>query len=250
MLATRLIATLIVADGTVVQSVQFKHTNVIHWKPLTAIDFFNKWEVDEIVLLDVSRVNTRESREKFHALLSEMSEKCFVPLTVGGWIKSAEDVRTLLRLGADKVVLNTEAYRRPMLIREVAAVFGSQCVVVSIDVRGGETVYINRGATRVFPSPVDRARQAESDGAGEIYITSIDHDGMRQGYDLDLVRSIVHAVNIPVVAFGGVFTWQHLVDGVLIGGADAVAAANAFHFTEHSTKRAKDYMRKAGIAVR
>lgn len=252
MLKKRLIPSLVLRDGTVVQSIQFKHTNVIHWKPLTAVDFFNKWAVDEMILLDVSRDTT--SRGKFREVLSGLSKKCFVPLTAGGWVTSVEEARTLLRLGADKITINTAAVKRPEFINECATVFGSQCVVVSIDVRANgsshKEVFIDRGAVGTGMEPVEWAREAEKAGAGEIFLTSIDHDGMRQGYDLDLVRSVVDAVDIPVIAFGGVFTWQHLVDGVVAGGADGVAAANVFHFTEHSTKKAKVYLREAGIDVR
>jgi cyclase len=251
MLKKRLIPVLVLRDGTVVRSVNFKHTNVIHWKPSTAVDFFNKWAVDEIVLLDVSR--DRSKREKFYDVVTDLSRKCFVPLTVGGWVDSPDEVRRLLRLGADKVALNTEAVRRPALIGDCARIFGRQCIVVSIDVRaaaGGWEVHIDRGRVPTGLGAVDLARQAEEAGAGELLVTSIDREGSATGYDLELVRSVVEAVGIPVIAFGGAFTWQHLVDGILIGGAEAVAAANVFHFTEHSTKKAKDYLRTAGIDVR
>jgi cyclase len=251
MLKKRLIPVLVLRDGTVVRSVNFKHTNVIHWKPSTAIDFFNKWAVDEIVLLDVSRDQAK--RQKFYDVVEDLSHKCFVPLSVGGWVQSPDEVRRLLRLGADKVVLNTEAVRRPALIDECARIFGRQCIVVSIDVRGGPgawEVFVDRGREPTGLDPVKWARQAEAAGAGELFVTSIDREGAGTGYDLDLVRAVADAVGIPVIAFGGAFTWQHLVDGVLIGGAEAVAAANVFHFTEHSTKKAKDYLRTAGIDVR
>ena len=252
MVKKRLIPALIIRDGSVVQSIQFRHTNVIHWKPLTAVDFFNRWAVDEIVVLDVSRDLAR--RERFYEVVDGLSKKCFVPLTVGGWVTAVDEVRRLLRLGADKVVINTEAVRRPAFITECAAVFGSQCMVVSIDVRtpAGEArqVYIDRGRAAAGLDPVAWARTAQERGAGEIFLTSIDHEGMRGGYDLELVRAVAEAVTIPVVAFGGVFTWQHLVDGILAGKADAVSAANILHYTEHSTKKAKDYMRRAGIDVR
>ncbi len=252
MLKKRLIPSIVLRDGAVVRSVNFKHTNVIHWKPLTAVDFFNKWAVDEIVVLDVSR--TLEYRQKFYDVVEGLSRKCFVPLTVGGWVRDADEVRKLLRLGADKVTLNTEAVRRPELITDCARVFGAQCMVVAIDVRrdpdGTPLVWIDRGAERTSWTAPAWAREAEARGAGEIFLTSIDRDGSGLGYDLHLVRDVVDAVSISVVAFGGAFTWQHLVDGLTIGGADAVSAANVFHFTEQSTRKAKDYMRKTGIDVR
>ena len=252
MLKKRLIPSLVLRDATVVRSVNFKHTNVIHWKPLTAVDFFNKWAVDEIVLLDVSR--DRGQRARFYDVVEELSRKCFVPLTVGGWVESVDEVRRLLRLGADKVSINTAAVRRPELVTECARVFGAQCVVAAIDVRrgagGSPEVWIDRGAERTPWTAPAWAREVEARGAGEILLTSVDRDGSGLGYDLDLVRAVVDAVSIPVIAFGGASTWQHLVDGIALGGADAVAAANVFHFTEQSTRKAKEFMRRSGIDVR
>lgn len=255
MLKKRLIAVLILRDGRVVQSVQFKHTNVIHWKPVTAIDFFDRWAIDEIAVLDVSR--DQKNRSLFCDVVVGLSKKCFVPLAVGGWITSVDDVRQILRLGADKVIINTEAVRRPELITACAKVFGSQCVVVSIDVKdhGPDVenryeVYIDRGREPTGLSPVTWARRAQELGSGEIFLNCIERDGFRQGYDLALLRRVVDAVAIPVIAMGGVLEWQHLVDGIVAGGADAVAAANIFHYTEHSTKKAKEFMRAVGIEVR
>jgi cyclase len=300
-LKKRLIAVLILRDGQIVQSVNFKHTNVIG-NAITAVDFFNKWAVDEIVLLDVSR--TTGKRDRFYPIVEDLSRKCFVPLTVGGWVRDVDEMRRLLRAGADKIVINTEAVRRPELISEGAALLGNQCMVVSIDARrivsggaaageptisvsggaaageptisvsggaaageptisvsGGAAageptiqsqheVFVDRGREATGLSPFDWARTAEARGAGELFVTSIDHDGVRRGYDLELLRGVADAVDIPVIAFGGVFTWQHLVDGVVEGHAEAVSAANIFHYTEHSTKKAKEFMRAAGIDVR
>lgn len=252
MLKKRLIPVIILRDGQVVQSVQFRHTNVIHWNPVTAVDFFNKWAVDEIVLLDVSRKLTK--RNKFYNAVDGLSKKCFVPLTVGGWITEASEAKKMLRLGADKIVINTEAFRRPQLIADCATIFGSQCVVISIDVKHNAEnkyeVYINRGQESTGMAPVDWAEKCQEMGAGEIFLNCIDRDGFRKGYELDLLRTVVDTVRIPVIAMGGVFEWQHLVDGITKGRADAVAAANIFHYTEHSTKKAKEYMRLKGIDVR
>jgi cyclase len=252
MLKKRLIPVLILRDGRVVQSVNFRHTNVIHTNAVTAVDFFNAWAVDELVVLDVSR-DTRQ-RQKFYDAVSSLSRKCFVPLTVGGWVKTTDEVRDLLRLGADKVVINTEAFRRPEFVTECATFFGSQCVVVSIDCRRSEAftheVFVDRGREATGVGAVDWAKAAAARGAGEIFLTSIDYDGARRGYDLALMRSVAETVEIPVIAFGGVFSWDHLVEGVREGRADAVAAANIFHYTEHSTKKAKDHLRASGIDVR
>ncbi|NQS99124.1 MAG: imidazole glycerol phosphate synthase subunit HisF [candidate division Zixibacteria bacterium] len=252
MLKKRLIAVLILRNGQVIQSVQFKHTNVIHWNPVVAVDFFDRWAVDEIVVLDVSR--SLDQRQKFCSAVKELAKKCFVPLTVGGWVRSFDEFHQLTRFGADKVVINTEAFRRPDLITECAKVFGNQCVVVSIDAKkddaGNYRVFIDRGQERANISPAEWAEIAEEKGAGEILLNSIEHDGFRQGYDIPLMKSVVEIVDIPVIAMGGVFKWEHLVEGIEIGKVDAVAAANIFHYTEHSTKKAKNSMREAGIDVR
>ena len=251
MLKKRLIPSLLVRDGRIVQSVQFRHTNVIG-NVITAVDFFNGWAVDEILILDVSRDHT--CRESFLEIVEELSERCFVPLTVGGWINTVNDIETLLEHGADKIAVNTHAFRRPDFIEEAARVFGAQCIVVSIDAKRDEQgvarVWIDRGRENTGVTAVEWAREAEARGAGEILLTSIDQDGMRKGYDLPLMREVSAAVSIPVIAFGGVGHWSHMVDGVSEGGVDAVSAGNIFHFTEHSTKKAKEYLRGAGVDVR
>lgn len=251
MLKKRLIPSLLVRDGRIIQSIQFRHTNVIG-NVITAVDFFNRWAVDEILILDVSRGNT--GRAEFLDIVDELSERCFVPLAVGGWITTTRDIETLLEHGADKVVVNTHAFRHPEFVTEAARIFGSQCIVVSIDVRrddsGRAGVWIDRGQEDTGVTAVDWALRAEQLGAGEVLLTSIDNDGMRKGYDLELTRDVTRAVSVPVIAFGGVGHWQHLVEGVTAGGAEAVSAGNIFHFTEHSTKKAKEYLRDAGVPVR
>lgn len=251
MLKKRLIPSLLVRDGKIIQSIQFRHTNVIG-NVITAVDFFNGWAVDEILILDVSRGNT--GRDEFLDIVDELSERCFVPLAVGGWITTTRDIETLLEHGADKVVMNTHAFRRPEFVTEAARAFGSQCIVVSIDVRrdasGEAQVWIDRGREATGATAVEWAQRAEQLGAGEILLTSIDHDGVRNGYDLPLMASVSSTVAIPVIAFGGVGHWQHLADGVQKGGCEAVSAGNIFHFTEHSTKKAKEYLRDAGVPVR
>ena len=251
MLKKRLIPSLLVRDGRIVQSVQFRHTNVIG-NVITAVDFFNGWAVDEILILDVSRSHT--GREEFLDIVDELSERCFVPLCVGGWITSIADIEMLLEHGADKIAINTHAFRNPAFITEAAKVFGSQCIVVSIDAKRDAAlepmVWIDRGREATGVKAVDWARQAEAAGAGEILLTSIDNDGMRKGYDLPLMKSVSGAVGIPVIAFGGVGHWSHMVTGVKEGGVDAVSAGNIFHFTEHSTKKAKEYLRENAVDVR
>lgn len=251
MLKKRLIPSLLVRNGRIVQSVNFRHTNVIG-NAFTAVDFFNAWAVDEIIILDISP--DRSFKKPFEDIVRGLSRRCFVPLTVGGWIQTVEDIRTALLCGADKVCINTQAWQRPEFITEAAATFGSQCLVVSIDVRGAtpEThqVYVAHAQTPTGRHPAAWARDMQDRGAGEIYLTSVDHDGCRGGYDLPLVRSVTSAVDLPVIAFGGVGHWSHMVEGITVGKAEAVAAANIFHYTEHSTKKAKEYLIRAGIDVR
>mgnify|MGYP006290884841 CR=1 FL=1 len=234
-----------------VQSQNFKQTNSVG-NAYTAVDFFNTWAIDEIILLDVTRHT--EDREQLHQNLRELSKRCFVPLTVGGRISSVEDIKELLREGADKVAINTNAVEDPELVQEASRTFGNQCIVISIDARrnseGSYEVIVDRGGKPSGFSPSFWARKAEELGAGEVFLTSIDNDGMRNGYDLELIKSVSSAVNIPVIASGGVGNWQHLVDGIEKGGADAVSAANIFHYSEQSTKKAKDYMKGAEINVR
>lgn len=250
MLQKRLIASLLCREGWVVQSIGFRHTNVIG-NAITAVDFFNTWAIDEIVVLDVSL--DLKSRGKFYQIIEDLSERCFVPLTVGGWVRSIDEIRELLALGADKVTINTEGIERPGFLEEAADVFGSQCVVCSIDARRGADgkaeVFADRGRKPVGRDAVSWAREAQALGAGEIYLTSIDQDGSQEGYDLELVRSVAQEVDVPVVAFGGVGHWAHLVEGIE-NGAEAVAVGNAFHFIEHSTRRAKEHMVDVGLDVR
>jgi len=251
MLKHRLIPNVIVNNGSVVQSINFKHTNIIG-NAITAVDFFNSWAVDEIIVLDVSRHT--DYRTKFHKIVEGLSKRCFIPLTVGGWIKDVKEIQQFLTEGADKVSINTEAVNNPDFIAESSKIFGSQCIVVSIDVRKSISnqyeVFIDRGRKSTGFHPIEWVKKVQELGAGEILLTSIDNDGTGKGYDLELVRQVAESVSIPVISFGGVGEWQHLVDGIKIGKADAVSAANIFHYTEHSTYNAKEYMVKAGLNVR
>ena len=263
MLKKRLVPTILLQNGQVVKSIGFKEYQIIG-NPRVAIRFFNAWAVDEIVFLDTSKKKEYSSLmrsdynfktfETFAGIVKDCATICFVPLTVGGGLRTIQDMRELFAVGADKVVTNSEAVRRPAFIAEAAERFGSQAIVVSIDARkkgaNSYEVYTEYGSHATGLDPVSWAKKAEELGAGEIYLTSIDRDGSHKGYDLDLLKSVTDAVSIPVIASGGVGKWQDLVDGVQIGKASAVSAANIFHYKEQSTRDAKRYMAEAGLDVR
>lgn len=251
MLKKRLIAVLILRDGQVVQSVRFKHTNVIHSDAVHAMEAFNKWAVDEIVILNVSRDSA--SREKFAEIVERISSHCFVPLAVGGWVDNEDYAQKLLRSGADKLVINTALADDPQLVSRLALRYGRQCIVASMDVKrdalGVPQIAVDRGNRVIAVAPDVWARKAVEMGAGELLFNSVDHDGARKGYDLESLQKVCEAVPVPVIAFGGVFTWNHLVEGINVGAA-AVAVANLFHYTEQSTRKAKSHLANAGVLVR
>lgn len=249
----RLIACLLWNRGNIVQSIDFRHTNAVG-NAFTSVEFFTTWAIDEIVLLDVSRGERElEDREEFYKIVQELSRRCFVPLAVGGFVRTVEEIRTLLSRGADKVVINS-GVQDGEFITKAAKMFGDQCIVASIDAKynekiGGHEVYLSQGKIGTGVEVVEWAKRAEDLHAGEIFLTSIDNDGGRKGYDLELISKVSQAVEIPVIASGGVGFWDHFSQGIE-AGADAVSAANIFHYTEQSTKLAKDAMQKAGIDVR
>lgn len=250
MLKTRLVAVLILRNGQVVQSVRFKHTNIIHADPIHAVEAFNKWAVDEIVLLNVTR--EQNSRDQFLEKVRDVSRQCFVPLTAGGWVVDESYARALLRSGADKLVVNTALADDPELVKMLARRFGQQCVVGSIDVidtEHGERVCVDRARRVLEWDATSWARHAVGLGCGEILLNSVNHDGARKGYKLATLAAVASAVPVPVIAFGGVQRWQHLVEGVQAGAA-AVAAANIFHYTEHATRKAKSFLAQADVPVR
>jgi len=250
MVKNRLIASIIVRDGRVVQSERFKHTNVIHYDAIHAVDNFTRWSVDEIVLINVSRDSN--GQQQFRELLSYVSKKCFVPVTAGGWINDMDYGLSLISSGCDKLIVNTALHENPDLVTRLIQRLGKQCLVASIDykyIEGEPVVCVDRGEKPIGVDPVSWAKQLDNMSVGEIYLNCIDHDGKRKGYDLEVLSQVSRAVSIPIIAFGGVFRWQHLLDG-LEAGADAVAAANIFHYTEHATKKAKRFLMDAGINIR
>jgi len=213
-----------------------------------------------LVFLDITA--SAQARDTRVALAARVAKEVFIPFTVGGGIKSIEEIRKILASGADKISVNTAAVKNPRLITEAARRFGSQCVVVAIDAKGvrplsperGLTqkweVYIHGGRTPTGKDAVKWAREAEKRGAGEILLTSMDRDGTKNGYDLELTRAVSRAVRIPVIASGGVGSLRHLADGIRRGGADAVLAASIFHYGEFTVPQAKRYLRRHGIPVR
>jgi imidazole glycerol-phosphate synthase subunit HisF len=250
MFKQRIIACLIVKNGIVVQSINFeRYLPVGH--PSIAVEFLNNWGIDEIVLLEIDDVAKRRPPIE---LVREVSEKCFVPLCAGGGIKSLEDIHQLIKNGADKISINSSALLKPELISEASEVFGEQCIVVSIDAKrnlsGQYEVYSSSGSISTGYSPDDWARKVEQLGAGEILINSIERDGTKMGYDLKLIRMVSEAVSIPVIACGGVGQAKHLEEGLLEGKATAVAAANFFHFTEHSVNISKAYLKNNDLEIR
>ncbi len=251
MLAKRIIPCLDVHDGRVV-----KGTNFIDLRdagdPVELAAFYDQEGADELVFLDISA--SAEGRATMVEVVRRTAEEVFIPFTIGGGLRTIEDIRKMLRAGADKVSLNTAAVQNPDLIREGALAFGSQCIVVAIDARqAGEDrweVYIHGGRTPTGIDVLEWAQKAEELGAGEILLTSMDRDGTREGYDNVLNRTISRAVSIPLIASGGVGNLEHMAEGLTAGQADAVLAASIFHYREYSIAEAKDYLRKKGIPVR
>ena len=247
----RVIPTLLYKDLGLVKGIGFDS-----WRPvgsaMQAIKVYNLREVDELVFLDISATN--EGRRPDFNMVDELADECFMPMAVGGGIRTVDDVYHLLRVGADKVVINTAAIENPNLIRQVSNRFGAQCVIVSIDAKrtpgGRYEVYSHSGTIPTGIDPVSWAREAEGHGAGEILITSIERDGTMLGYDLELVRQVSEAVSIPVIASGGAGNYEHMAMALRQGRASAVAAASIFHFTEQTPLEAKRYLKQRGFNIR
>jgi cyclase len=248
--SVRLIPCLDVTDGRVVKGVQFVDLTD-EGDPVELAARYDAEGADELTFLDITA--SSDGRDTMVSVVARTAEQVFIPLTVGGGVRETEDARRLLRAGADKVAVNTAAVERPSLVRDIAAEFGAQCAVVAIDARarpGGWQVYTHGGRRPTDHDVVAWAVECAANGAGEILLTSMDRDGTRDGFDLDLIRAVVDAVGIPVVASGGVGTLQHLVDGATEGGADAVLAASIFHRREFTLGEAKAYMAAHGVTVR
>ncbi len=251
MLKTRIIPCLDVADGRVVKGVNF--TNLIDaGDPVETARAYDAAGADELCFLDI--MATEDNRATMYDLVTRTAEQCFMPLTVGGGVRTPEDVRKLLLAGADKVSFNSAAVANPDVIAQAADRFGSQCIVVAIDAKtvapGRWEIFTHGGRRATGIDAVDFARTVAAKGAGEILLTSMDRDGTRAGFNIPLTRAVADAVTIPVIASGGVGTLDHLVDGIAHGHASAVLAASIFHFGTFTIGEAKAHLAAAGIPVR
>jgi cyclase len=249
-LCRRIIPCLDVTDGRVVKGVQFVDLRDAG-DPVELAQAYDRAGADEIAFLDITA--TSDNRETMIDVVRATARRVHIPLTVGGGIRSADDIYRMLRAGADKVSINSAALARPELIAEGAQRFGNQCIVLAIDARagaGGWEVYSHGGRKPTGRDAVAWARRGAELGAGEILLTSMDADGTRGGYDLALTRAVVDAVGVPVIASGGVGNLQHLLEGLTVGGAYAVLAASIFHFGDYTINEAKAYLAAAGVPVR
>lgn len=251
MLTTRIIPCLDVKDGRVVKGVNFVDL-VDAGDPVEQAKVYDAAGADELCFLDITA--SHERRDTLLDVVTRTAEACFMPLTVGGGVRTQGDVRNLLNAGADKVSVMTAAVKRPELVRELAEKFGSQCIVVAVDAKkvsdGRWEIFTHGGREPTGIDAVAYAAQVASLGAGEILLTSMDRDGTKVGFDCDLTRAVSQAVPVPVIASGGVGTLDHMVEGVTLGKADAVLAASIFHFGTFSIGQTKAHMRAAGIHVR
>lgn len=256
MLAKRIIPCLDVDRGRVVKGINFVNLRDAG-DPVEQARIYDQEKADELVFLDITA--SSDDREIVLNMVKRTAEEVFIPFTVGGGIRTIEDIRGILKAGADKVSLNTSAVRRPDLITECAKRFGSQCIVVAIDAKlklSGEgvepfwEVYINGGRTPTGLDALKWAEEAEEHGAGEILLTSMDRDGTKDGYDIELTRAVAECVNIPVIASGGCGNLEHMYEALTEGKASAVLAASIFHFREYSIGETKDYLARRGVVVR
>ena len=251
MLAKRIVPCLDVKNGRVVKGINFLNLRDAG-DPVEQAEVYNRQGADELVFLDITA--SYENREPIYNIITKTAEKVFIPLTVGGGVSGLEDIRRLLKSGADKVSINTAAVSDPQLVKIASQEFGSQCIVVAIDAKWNQNskweVYIKGGRIPTGIDAIDWAKKVEELGAGEILLTSMDRDGTRSGYDLELTKAIASVVNIPVIASGGAGNLEHLYQAFAIGCADAALAASIFHYGEYTIQEAKRYLYQKGIPVR
>jgi cyclase len=249
-LAKRIIPCLDVTDGRVVKGVNFVDLQDAG-DPVEIAKQYNEAGADELTFLDITA--SSDNRDLILDIIESVAKQIFIPLTVGGGVRSTNDVRRLLNVGADKVSINTAAILNPELVKEAASRFGSQCIVVAIDAKRVDDhweVFTHGGRKSTGLNAIDWAKKMVDYGAGELLVTSMDKDGTKEGFDLELTRKISNSVEVPIIASGGVGNLNHLVDGVKLGGADAVLAASIFHFGEYSIRDAKDFMKQHSIEIR
>ena len=250
MLKNRIIPCLDVKNGRVVKGINFVDLKDAG-DPVEQAKIYSDGGADEICFLDITASN--ENRSTIYEVVKKTSEKCFVPLTVGGGVRSIEDINKLLNCGADKVSINTAAVQNPKIVMESSLKFGSQCIVVAIDAKkeaNSWKIFTHGGRNKTDIDAIKFAKQMEEYGAGELLVTSMDRDGTQKGYDIELMQKISETVNIPVVASGGVGNLDHLAEGITKGKANAVLAASIFHYGKYSIKQAKEYLDSKGIPVR
>ena len=247
MLRKRLILCLLMKGDLFMNSRQFKLNPVGNLE--TILQYLHFDAIDELVILNVSR--GEKDLPAFAENLEKLAKYCFIPIAAGGGVRTLDDCKILLNAGADKIVINSSLHNDPGFVSQAIKKYGTQCIVASVDVKkernGQNSVYINNGADSLGVEPLVYCKNIEKLGVGEIFVTSIDKDGTCQGYDIELVKQIAEAVNVPVIASGGVGDFKHLVEGINLGGASAVSAANIFHFVGQSLWKAKEYVREMGI---
>jgi cyclase len=251
MLKKRIIPCLDVKNGRVVKGINFVDLKDAG-DPVEQASIYDKGGADEICFLDITASN--ENRNIIIDVVSKTAEKCFVPLTVGGGIRTIENIRDLLLAGADKVSINTAAVNDMNFVKEASKKFGTQCMVVAVDAKKTSNdkweIFTHGGREKTGIDAIEFAKKAEANGAGEILLTSMDKDGTKTGYDIDLLKQVTTKVNIPVIASGGVGNLEHLYEGITKGGASAVLAASIFHYGEHTIQQAKEYLASKDVPVR
>jgi len=251
MLKIRIIPCLDVKDGKVVKGTKFINLKYAG-DPVKQAQIYDNQGADELCFLDITA--SSEKRNILYKVVKKTAQKCFMPLTVGGGVRSVSDIRKLLLSGADKVSINTSAIKNPNLIKESSSKFGNQCIVVAIDAKKIRKkkweIYTHGGRKKTGIDAIKWAKKMENFGAGEILLTSMDKDGTKTGFDLELTKKISNIVNIPVIASGGVGNIQHLIDGIKIGNASAVLAASIFHYGKYTIRQVKKKMKEKGITVR
>ena len=250
MLKNRIIPCLDVKNGRVVKGINFVDLKDAG-DPVEQAKIYSDGGADEICFLDITASN--ENRDTIYDVVEKTSKKCFVPLTVGGGVRSTDDINKLLNCGADKVSINTAAVENPKVVYESSKRFGSQCIVVAIDAKKNRDkweVFTHGGRNNTGIDVIEFVKKMEDNGAGELLVTSMDRDGTQIGYDIDLISKISLKVNIPLIASGGVGNLDHLVDGIKLGKASAVLAASIFHYGKYSIKEAKEYLKSKSVLVR